>query len=71
MGLLTEAAATLQATPREAALWRALQLTYFKPAPSQALAAERLDVPFSTYRRHLVRGVAHVVDTLWRQETGG
>ena len=58
-------------TPREAALWNALRLTYFKPAPSQALAAERLDVPFSTYRRHLVRGVAHVVETLWRQETAG
>ena len=69
--LLTEAAETLQGTPREVPLWNALRLTYFKPAPSQALAAERLDVPFSSYRRHLVRGVAHVVDTLWRQETGG
>jgi hypothetical protein len=71
VALLTGAAEALQATPREAALWNALRLTYFKPAPSQALAAERLDVPFSTYRRHLVRGVAHVVETLWRQETAG
>ena len=71
VALLTDAAETLQGTPREAPLWNALRLTYFKPAPSQAIAAERLDVPFSTYRRHLTRGVAHVAETLWRRETGG
>ena len=71
VALLSEAAEALQGTPREAPLWNALRLTYFKPAPSQAVAAERLDVPFSTYRRHLTRGVAHVAETLWRRETGG
>ena len=71
VALLTEAAETLRLTPRETPLWNALRLTYLAPAPSQAIAAERLDVPFSSYRRHLTRGVAHVVDLLWRQETGG
>ena len=69
--LLTEAAETLKGTPREAPLWNALRLTYLTPAPSQAIAAERLDVPFSSYRRHLTRGVTHVAETLWRQETAG
>ena len=44
---------------------------YFRPAPTQAIAAERLDLPFSTYRRHLRRGIDHVVDALWQIETGG
>ena len=71
VGHLTRAAETLRAAPRDVPLWNALRLTYLTPAPSQAIAAERLDVPFSSYRRHLVRGIAHVADTLWREETGG
>ncbi len=71
VGHLTRAAETLKAAPRDVPLWNALRLTYLAPAPSQAIAAERLDVPFSSYRRHLVRGIAHVADTLWREETGG
>lgn len=66
--LLARAAETLQTSPREVPFWNALRLTYFKPAPSQAIASERLDVPFSSYRRHLARGIAHVTETLWRQE---
>ncbi len=71
VSLLTEAARTLEAAPREQPFWNALRLTYLTPAPSQALASERLGVPFSSYRRHLARGISHVADTLWRQETGG
>ena len=71
VGHITRAAETLRAAPRDVPLWNALRLTYLTPAPSQAIAAERLDVPFSSYRRHLVRGIAHVTDTLWREETGG
>ena len=71
VALLTAAAETLRLTPRETPLWNALRLTYLAPAPSQAIAAERLGVPFSSYRRHLTRGVAHVAETLWRQETSG
>ena len=71
VGLLTEAARTLEAAPRERPFWDALRLTYLTPAPSQAIASERLGVPFSSYRRHLARGISHVADELWRQETGG
>ncbi|MEM1096190.1 MAG: ATP-binding protein [Bacteroidota bacterium] len=52
-------------------LHRVLQHTYFTPAPTQELAAERLGLPFSTYRRHLQRGLEHIVDVLWRIELGG
>jgi len=34
------------------------------------LAAEVLDVPFSSYRRHLKAGVDEVVDYLWNRELG-
>ncbi len=66
--LVREAAGSMEETAREAQYFRALRATYLQPAPSQAIAAERLDVPFSTYRRHLKRGVEHVVETLWRME---
>jgi hypothetical protein len=49
-------AATLQALLREAA---------------QALAAERLGLPFSTYRYHLAGGLRRVTERLWRRELHG
>lgn len=69
--LLREAAEALQASPRRTKLYRALYHTYFQPAPTQERAAELLDVPFSTYRRHLMAGVAEVTETLWNREVGG
>ena len=68
--LLTDAARQLDVGVRERPYFRALDLTYFRPAPTQAIAAERLDLPFSTYRRHLRRGIEHVVEVLWRAEVG-
>ena len=58
------------ARPRDAKFWRALELTYFRPAGSQELAAERLALPFGTYRYQLATGIERVVQTLWTQETG-
>ncbi len=69
--LLKEAAQSLQPAPREAKLYRALHHTYFQPAPTQEQAAELLDIPFSTYRRHLKEGIARVVELLWQQELEG
>ena len=67
--LIADAAAMLQDGPRDRPYHDALDATYLSPAPTQALAAERLDLPFSTYRRHLGRGVEHVAAALWRLET--
>jgi predicted short-subunit dehydrogenase-like oxidoreductase (DUF2520 family) len=69
--LLKEAAEALKASPRDAKLYRALHHAYFQPAATQERAAELLDLPFSTYRRHLMAGVAQVTDWLWQREVGG
>jgi len=69
--LITEAAAARQASPRDLKLYRALHHTYFQPAATQEQAAELLDLPFSTYRRHLTAGIAQVTEALWAREVGG
>lgn len=69
--LITTAAETLQSAPRDAKLYRAVYHTYLKPAPTQEQAAELLDLPFSTYRRHLKSGVLRLTEMLWQQEIGG
>ncbi len=66
--LLQTTAAHLQQTPRNNKHYRALHHTYFQPAATQEQAAELLDLPFSTYRRHLRAGIDYLVETLWQQE---
>jgi hypothetical protein len=68
--LIQQAAEALRGSPRSEKLFRALDRTYFHPAPTQEAAAELLDLPFSTYRRHLKSGIDQVVDWLWQQEVG-
>ncbi|RMG98196.1 MAG: ATP-binding protein [Chloroflexi bacterium] len=66
--LIQETAASLQQTPRQAKFFRALHHTYFQPAPTQEKAAEVLDLPFSTYRRHLRSGIQYITERLWEME---
>jgi hypothetical protein len=61
----------LQQSPRSTKFYAAVHHTYLHPAPSQEQAAELLDIPFSTFRRHLKSGVLQVSETLWLQEIGG
>ncbi len=68
--VLREAAAPLSASPRTSKFFRALEATYFTPAPTQEEAADALDVPFSTYRRHLRSGIDALTEALWRRELG-
>lgn len=68
---LREAVANLREHPRDAPSARALDRTYLRPAATQEAAAEVLGLPFSTYRRHLARGVQRVVELLWQRELGG
>ncbi len=68
--IIKKAAETLQSHPRDKKLFRALDQTYLHPAATQEAAAELLDLPFSTYRRHLTNGVQHLAEILWRQEIG-
>ncbi len=69
--LLQEATTSLQNSPRRAKFYPPLYHTYLKPALTQEQAAELLDLPFSTFRRHLKTGVQHVTEILWQQEING
>lgn len=69
--LLERAVDELADHPRDEKLQRALDLTYFRPAPTQEAAAERLGLPFSTFRRHLGAGIDHVTGWLWERELHG
>ena len=39
--------------------------------PTQEAAAERLGLPFTTYRRHLGAGIERVCEELWHRELYG
>ncbi len=68
--LITEAVDSLLADPADPRLHRLVAATYFHGAPTQEAAAERLGMPYSTYRRHLARGVDRVSAWLWTREVG-
>ncbi|WP_019499233.1 hypothetical protein [Pseudanabaena sp. PCC 6802] len=65
---IEEIIASLRSAPRDEKLYRALDRTYLHPAPTQERAAELLDLPFSTYRRHLKTGIERVTNMLWQRE---
>jgi hypothetical protein len=72
--VLHETVEKLDADPREVKLHRAITMTFMQNTPTQQAAADRLGLPFSTYRRHLTRGLQRVCDLLWQREllgTGG
>lgn len=66
--VLSKTIEDLRAGTREVKFCRALELTYLRPAPSQETAAERLGIPFGTYRYHLARGIELIGDRLWSLE---
>jgi AAA ATPase domain len=66
--LLTEAVQMLADDPRAIKEYSAVYTTFFLPVPTQEAAAARLDLPFSTYRRHLARGTERICEYLWDRE---
>ena len=56
--------------PRGESSGRVLDRTYVHAAPTQEAAAAVLDLPFSTYRRHLARAHERLTDLLWAVEIG-
>ena len=66
--LLAEAAKTLEATPRDERLYRGLYRMYLHPSGSQEQVAEMLEVPLSTFRRHLKKATGRVAEILWQRE---
>ncbi|MET9214777.1 MULTISPECIES: AAA family ATPase [unclassified Nocardia] len=69
--LLTTIVESLREETRGEKLYRALDRTYLRPAPTQERAAEVLGLPFSTYRRHLTRAVQRVIEKMWEIELYG
>jgi hypothetical protein len=66
--LLRDAAETLTGNPKDEKLYRAITHTYLEPTPTQEQAAERLDLPFNTYRYHLANGLKRITNWLWQRE---
>jgi hypothetical protein len=66
--LVCESIASLVGTPKQRRLRDALEATFVNPAGTQEDAAEILDLPFSTYRRHLTEGTSEITALLWRDE---
>jgi hypothetical protein len=68
--LIDRSVAELGGAPRAQKLRRALVCTYVEPAATQELAAERLGLPFNTYRYQLAAAIRQVVERLWQRELG-
>ncbi|MET7338547.1 ATP-binding protein [Nonomuraea sp. NPDC005650] len=69
--LLRQAIDDLGEDPRSVKFHRVLSVTFLRGAPTQELAAERLGLPFTTYRRHLTAGIERVCADLWHRELYG
>jgi hypothetical protein len=66
--VLRQAIIDLKHNPKDAKLYRALWHTYIEPEPTQEKTAERLDLPFNTYRHHLTTGLERLIAGLWRRQ---
>ncbi len=69
--LLRQAIESLRESPKDEKFYRALYLTYLHPTLTQEAVAERLELPFNTYRYHLTRGIERVTEWLWQRELYG
>ncbi|MGJ6969240.1 ATP-binding protein [Streptosporangium sp. G11] len=69
--VLEQAVETLRDDPRATKFHQVLSLTFLHGAPTQEIAAERLGLPLTTYRRHLVAGIERVCEDLWHRELYG
>lgn len=67
---LLAAIAELEHERRGAEHRRVLDRTFLRAAPSQEAAAQLLDLPFSTYRRHLAQAQHRLIEVLWSIEIG-
>jgi len=65
---IREAVDTLQEWPGDRKLYRAVYHMYIQPTGAQEQVAELLDIPYSTFRRHLKEGTRRVTTLLWEWE---
>ncbi|GII96789.1 ATP-binding protein [Sinosporangium siamense] len=69
--LLRQAIDGLRDDPRSVKFHRTLSATFLSGTPTQQLAAEKLGLPFTTFRRHLTGGIERVCADLWHCELYG
>ncbi|MEL7372745.1 MAG: hypothetical protein AAFN74_27720, partial [Myxococcota bacterium] len=65
---LAKGLADLRRLPKDRKLARAVEVRYLEGTDTREAAAERLGIPFSTYRRHLSKGTKLLIDWVWEQE---
>ena len=65
---ILEAWESLDKDPSTQRAREAIRHTYIDPIGTQERVAERLHMPFSTYRRHLQRGIDAIAAALWEGE---
>ena len=68
--LITTTAKSLAGNGKRNRAYLALRYTYLESATTQERAADLLNLPFSTFRRHLAEGVEFIIDALWEREIG-
>lgn len=51
--------------------FRVASLAFLEGAPTQEAAARRLDMPYSTYRRHLATATSRIEEIMWHHEENG
>jgi hypothetical protein len=68
---LTTTIASLESSPKDAALHRILYRTFINPVGSQEQTADFLYMSFSTYRRQVKKAIERIADMLWLQEKKG
>lgn len=69
--LMRDAIAALQERPRSRKGARVLEATFLRAGTTQEAAAERLGLPFTTYRYQLGRGLEQITEWLWELEMRG
>ncbi|MEU3010351.1 ATP-binding protein [Nocardia asteroides] len=69
--LLVATVESVREDARGEKLYRVLDRTFLRPAPTQERAAALLGLPFSTYRRQLTQGIERVIAKLWHLELYG
>ncbi|KGN33976.1 hypothetical protein N802_08700 [Knoellia sinensis KCTC 19936] len=68
---IIDAVAVVEDDPATERAARAVDRTFVRRAPTHEAAAEVLGMPFSTYRRHLTKGIDRVIEVLWGWEIHG
>lgn len=68
LNLLEEGIDRLRNNARQNKAFKAVDRTYLRPAASQEQASEMLGLPYSTFRRHLAKGVEEITTLLWKKE---